>query len=213
MGCGSWGATERKSDQVSIRRTFKFENGEKESNLMLLSLRDSFRRMVNDEAGLFFRQKTHELIDMCKDKTIPFLIFSAGLGDLIDACVERERWGDSIHVISNHLQFDGANGVASRFRHANIHTFSKREAILTDLHEVWAEQVTGDGHRRNVIVIGDSVGDVHMASGVPHDCVLKIGFLNKGRASSLEEFKEAFDVVLQEDDTFDYLIEVLQQLN
>ena len=33
--------------------------------------------------------------------------------------------------------------------------------------------------RKNVILIGDSLGDPKMTGGLPHlDCVIKIGFLN-----------------------------------
>ena len=35
-------------------------------------------------------------------------------------------------------------------------------------------------NRRNVIVLGDSLGDVRMSRGVSHDVVLNIGYLNGG---------------------------------
>ena len=40
-----------------------------------------------------------------------------------------------------------------------------------------------------------------MASGVPHDVVLRIGFLNEEGDASVEAYCEAFDVVLQQDAT------------
>jgi len=40
-----------------------------------------------------------------------------------------------------------------------------------------------------VILIGDSIGDVHMAEGLNTDIVLKIGFLNLKIEERLEEFK------------------------
>ena len=50
--------------------------------------------------------------------------------------------------------------------------------------------------RRNVIVLGDSLGDVHMAAGVKDpSVVLTIGFLNHKIESSLETYKKHFDIV------------------
>ena len=174
---------------------------------------EDFRTMVSGTMGehLHFREQTDELLKRCKYLNVPFLVFSAGLGDLIDAALEREGWSELAHVLSNHLRFDAANGgIASGFTRPNIHTFSKQEAQLRNLHEDWAKDVSEQ--RRNVIVIGDSIGDCHMAAGVEHDLVLRIGFLNRGRESSLEEYRAGFDIVLQDDDSMAYLLEILSEL-
>jgi hypothetical protein len=42
--------------------------------------------------------------------------------------------------------------------------------------------------------------------------VFKIGFLNEGQESSLEEFCGAFDVVLKCDNSFDYLLWLLAEI-
>jgi hypothetical protein len=69
-------------------------------------------------------------------------------------------------VISNHLKF-AEDGTAVGFLHKvvsirlpthlltlpkNIHTFSKSEVILPELHETWGVEVQ---HRRNVLLCGD----------------------------------------------------------
>lgn len=48
--------------------------------------------------------------------------------------------------------------------------FFAKEVVLDELHEDFAKAVF---ERKNVIVVGDSLGDCHMADGVAHDCVLK----------------------------------------
>jgi HAD superfamily hydrolase (TIGR01544 family) len=174
--------------------------------------RETFRELVKSEGkNVYFRDRTHELFGELKRRGVPLLIFSAGLGDLIDAVVEREQgWGAHAHVVSNHLSFaPEGEGVAIGFRHGNITTFSKNEAVLTQLHPVWESEVR---NRRFAVVLGDSIGDAHMAEGVPHECVLTIGFLNRGQEESLAEYTAAFDVVLREDNTMDYLIELLAQI-
>ncbi len=157
---------------------------------------------------MFFRSGTDKLLQVVKERQVPFLVLSAGLGDLIDAVVAREGW-THVHVVSNHLVFDGENGVATRFQSKNITTFTKNEQALHELHPDWEAEVRG---RRNVILVGDSIGDSNMSDGMTHDCVLRIGFLNPGQENSLEEFCEAFDVVLQNDDSFDFLLNLLNDI-
>jgi hypothetical protein len=43
--------------------------------------------------------------------------------------------------------------------------------------------------------------------------VLKIGFLNAGQESSLEQYAKEFDVVLLKDNSFDYVIDLLAKLS
>lgn len=149
-----------------------------------------------------------EFFERCELKKIPVLMFSAGLGDIIDQAVRLEKWPGNVHVLSNHLVFDGKEGVATKFKHKNIHTFSKKEVALQDIHLDWASAVF---ERKNVIVVGDSIGDIHMAEGVKHDCVLKVGFLNDDHLDSLDAYMESFDVVLKEDNSMDFLISLIEE--
>jgi cytosolic 5'-nucleotidase 3 len=163
-----------------------------EANKLLLAervTRETFARMIaKDNHNLYFRDGTHELITRCKELGVPFLIFSAGLGDLIDAAIAPEKeW--NVHVISNHLRYNDGDGVACGFLHQNIHTFSKSEVQLPSLHEEWGNDVV---ERKNVILMGDSIGDKDMAVGVSHDTVLKIAFLNEENMAAKEDYMEAF---------------------
>ena len=54
-----------------------------------------------------------------------------------------------------------------------------------------------------------------MSEGLSHDVVLKIGFLNEWKSSDkarLEAYKANFDVVLINDDTMHFPIQLIQQI-
>lgn len=201
-------------ERLSVAERYKAMNDWwNDSHALLLAenvSRDTFRCIVETHGTphLYFRDNADSLVAKLAAWRVPLLIFSAGLGDLIDACMERQGWLSSAHVVSNHLRYNEAR-VATGFVHDNIHTFSKCEAVLPELHEAWFQDVA---ERRNVIVVGDAVGDAHMADGVPHDCVLRIGFLNPGQESSLDEYLGIFDVVLQNDPSFDYVLNLVEEL-
>mmetsp|Transcript_2875 Transcript_2875/g.3634 ORF Transcript_2875/g.3634 Transcript_2875/m.3634 type:complete len:89 (-) Transcript_2875:691-957(-) len=59
--------------------------------------------------------------------------------------------------------------------------------------------------RENVILLGDSVGDVHMCEGIPHKNVLKIGFLNENVEKLLPKYKSIYDVVITNDGSLDFV--------
>lgn len=126
-----------------------------------------------------------------------------------------------------------SQGVLRAFKGQLIHTFNKREGALT--HAAAAGQPRGRG---NVLLLGDSLGDLTMADGVPeHRNILTIGFLNdqvccsyahahtncRFRAadcsfgvSQVEERKESyvnsFDIVLVKDETLDVPNAVLRYI-
>ncbi|CAG8748740.1 18824_t:CDS:1, partial [Gigaspora rosea] len=58
-------------------------------------------------------------------------------------------------------------------------------------------------NRGNVILLGDSIGDVHMADGIQHEICLTIGFLNHNVEDYLDNYLETFDIVVIDDGPMD----------
>ena len=64
-----------------------------------------------------------------------------------------------------------------------------------------------------VVLMGDSLGDLRMAEGVENpDVVLKIGFLNSKVKERLDQYMEGFDVVLVDDQTMDFPNAILSDI-
>lgn len=162
--------------------------------------------------SMYFRNETEEVFELLYELAVPILVFSAGLGDIIDKVLEDRKLSMSnVHVLSNHLVFDGADGIATRFKHSNIHTFSKSEVILDDVHEDYAEEIKD---RRNVLLLGDSIGDRGMVQeDSNHDTILRIGFLNNEHdEEALKHYKEAFDVVLENEPSMHFVHELIKEI-
>ena len=54
--------------------------------------------------------------------------------------------------------------------------------------------------RKNVIVLGDQLQDVHVVNEANHDTILTIGYLNDDSSQEqLEIFKDTFDIVICKD--------------
>ena len=79
-----------------------------------------------------------------------------------------------MHLLSYTVFVPVAQGVLRAFKGQLIHTFNKREGAL--LHAAPLPELR---ERPNVLLLGDSLGDLAMADGVaqPHN-LLTIGFLN-----------------------------------
>ena len=59
-------------------------------------------------------------------------------------------------------------------------------------------------HRHNIVLMGDSLGDLQMADGVENvENLLKIGFLNSHIEERLDQYLSHYDVVLIDDQTMD----------
>ena len=56
-----------------------------------------------------------------------------------------------------------------------------------------------DMERKNIILVGDSEGDVKMADGIDANVVFKIGFLNQNVEKLLDKYLEIYDIVLLND--------------
>lgn len=106
---------------------------------------------------------------------IPILVFSAGVGDVIDEALRHHNlMHDNVKVISNYMNYD-ANDKLVEFTGQLIHMYNKNETAVPHSASYFQDLA----HRHNVILLGDSLGDLQMSQGVESPgTVLTIGFLN-----------------------------------
>uniref|UniRef100_A0A7S0WMC1 5'-nucleotidase n=1 Tax=Pyramimonas obovata TaxID=1411642 RepID=A0A7S0WMC1_9CHLO len=159
-------------------------------------------------ANLALRPGVCDVIKMLQCNDVPFLIFSAGIANVISE-VLKQKFGelkDSTHVVSNWMYFD-KEGSHNGFSEPLIHMFNKNESQTkgTDYRKA-VEQ------RQFVILLGDGLGDVTMAEGIPHEVVLKVGFLNDKVEELLPLYKEVYDIIVTNDGSMDVVVELLREI-
>ncbi|TPX59319.1 5'-nucleotidase [Powellomyces hirtus] len=160
-----------------------------------------------DEVDVVLRDGVVELVAMSEELGIPLLVFSAGLGDVIEAILRKQNLLKSnVEIVSNKLHF-GPDKIADRFMGKIIHTFNKDEAVVEG---PYAKMIEG---RANVILMGDSLGDLRMGQGLKHDTQLTIGFLNHDQELLIEQYSEAFDIVVLDDASMDICNLILEAVS
>ena len=148
------------------------------------------------------REGADDFLKFLNRKNIPLVILSSnGLGgDSIRMYLKNhDLLFGNIHVISNSFKWD-KDGRAIGIEEPIIHSLNKSEASVKN-YPVF--KMLED--RKNVILLGDGVGDTQMVQGFRAGNVIKIGFLNYDIEENLNRFKEAFDVVLPGDQSFDFV--------
>jgi 5'-nucleotidase len=155
------------------------------------------------------RAGTAELIQSLKQKNIPLLILSAGLGDIVRLFLEENNaWNSNVHIVSNFMRFD-EDGNALRFIGEPITSCNKNEyTTLTNGGNNKSPIVD----RSNVILLGDSLSDLKMVNPECHSTVLSIGFLNCDEDRQLEKYKSKFDVVVLHDSDMSYVNQLMDEL-
>ncbi|PIO39801.1 hypothetical protein AB205_0146690, partial [Aquarana catesbeiana] len=130
---------------------------------------------------------------------IPLFIFSAGIGDILEEIIRQAGvYHPNIKVVSNYMDFDD-QGILTNFKGKLIHTYNKNNSVLMD-----AEYFQQMSHRSNIILLGDTLGDLTMAEGVTKlDNILRIGYLNDKVEELMEQFLQSYDIVLVRDETLD----------
>ena len=129
---------------------------------------------IVEKRGVHSRKGLDEFISFLNLNKIPILILSAGLGDVIDGFLEKkEMLTENIHVISNYFDFD-ENGFAKGYKGKIVHVFNKDESQIKDTP--YFEKVS---QRKNVLLLGDSLGDLKMTGNIGFEQIIKVGFLNE----------------------------------
>ncbi|XP_021176920.2 cytosolic 5'-nucleotidase 3 isoform X1 [Fundulus heteroclitus] len=157
------------------------------------------QRIKKDELAEAVRQSEARLregyecfFDCLHEHAIPLLIFSAGIGDILEEVIRQANvFHPNVKVISNYMDFD-ESGILRAFKGELIHIYNKREGAL--LNTGHFEELRS---RPNVLLMGDSLGDLDMADGVQDmKNILKIGFLNDKLKERKQSYMDSYDVVL-----------------
>ncbi|XP_014848810.1 PREDICTED: 7-methylguanosine phosphate-specific 5'-nucleotidase isoform X1 [Poecilia mexicana] len=160
------------------------------------------------ESDAMLREGYELFFDRLNQHAIPLLIFSAGIGDILEEVIRQANvFHPNVKVISNYMDFDEF-GILRAFKGELIHVYNKREGAL--LNTGHFEELRS---RPNVLLMGDSLGDLNMADGVQDmKHILKIGFLNDKIEESKQSYLDSYDIVLVKDESLEIPNAVLQLL-
>ncbi|XP_033998994.1 cytosolic 5'-nucleotidase 3-like [Trematomus bernacchii] len=160
--------------------------------------KDLLATAVRDSDAML-REGYQLLFDHLHEHSIPLLIFSAGIGDILEEVIRQAGvFHSNVKVFSNYMDFD-ESGLLKAFKGELIHIYNKREGAL--LNTGHFEELRT---RPNVLLLGDSLGDLTMADGVQDmENILKIGFLNDKVEERKQSYLDSFDIVLVQDETLE----------
>jgi len=161
----------------------------------LRSAIDSLRK-----AGMLeLRKGAHDMLHRLNELNVPCLIFSAGIDEPIRMTLEDEGLLlPNIHLIANEMKFN-ADGKLIGFSEDTITSSNKNYTHVRN-GTGGASFTAQAGKRKNVILLGDNIGDGGMVTGLEHvDTVIRIGYLHDNVEARLEKFKQTFDVLLLND--------------
>lgn len=164
---------------------------------------------VIEEGKVQFREGTLEFLDFLHEKEIPLVIMSsAGLGgDSISMYLEKhKKLYDNVHIVSNSYEWD-SDGNAVGVKKPIIHSMNKNETAIQN-YPVF--DLIKD--RKNVLLLGDNIGDIGMITGFDYNNLIKVGFLNEKIDENLEQCKEGFEIILLNDTDFNYVNGLLKEI-
>jgi cytosolic 5'-nucleotidase 3 len=162
---------------------------------------------IIEKGKVRLRKGVKDFFQFLNQKKVPLIIISSGLGDFIPLLLKKESiFFDNVYVYSNLFKFD-SDGNAISMGDVVVHTANK---IVRNVGEL--EYFLVIKNRKNVLLLGDSVGDVGMVEGFDYENLIKIGFLNEYVEGDLALYKENFDVVLTGDQDFDYVNGLVREM-
>lgn len=160
------------------------------------------------ESDAMLREGYQFFFDHLNEQNIPLLIFSAGIGDVLEEVIRQAGvFHPNCKVLSNYMDFD-EKGMLRAFKGELIHIYNKREGALLNTGHF---QELRDRH--NILLMGDSLGDLTMADGVQNmENILKIGYLNDKVEERMDSYLNSYDIVLEKDETMDVPNAVLRYI-
>jgi len=164
---------------------------------------------VSQSEKISLRPGALEFFDFLNANNIPLIILSAaGLGsETITLYLEKfHKKFENIKIVSNSFIWNKEDRVVG-VNQPIIHTFNKDYTAIKEF--TFFENIK---NRKNVILLGDGIGDVSMINGFDYDKIIKIGFLNENSKGELAEYKENYDIIILNDGTMDYILDSFKKV-
>ncbi|KAJ6662067.1 hypothetical protein lerEdw1_012914 [Lerista edwardsae] len=160
------------------------------------------------ESDIMLKEGYENFFDKLHEHNIPVFIFSAGIGDVLEEVIHQAGvYHPNVKVVSNFMDFD-ENGILKGFKGDLIHVYNKHDGALKNTE--YFKQLKDNS---NIILLGDSQGDLTMADGVANvEHILKIGYLNDKVEELLEKYMDSYDIVLVKDDSLDVANSIFQKI-
>ena len=114
---------------------------------------------------------------------------------------------DNIYIISNSFEWDEKGNMIG-VKQPIVHSMNKDETVVKDFPEAF--KMVED--RKNVLLLGDILGDIAMIDGFDYDNLIKIGFLNENIDQDLKYFKNDYDIVLLNDSSMKPINNLLKEI-
>ena len=157
-----------------------------------------------------FREDALDFFDTLHSHKIPLIILSAtGLGKETISLFfkKRGKMYDNIYIISNSFEWDEKGNMIG-VKQPIVHSMNKDETVVKDFPEAF--KMVED--RKNVLLLGDILGDIAMIDGFDYDNLIKIGFLNENIDQDLKYFKNDYDIVLLNDSSMKPINNLLKEI-
>ena len=155
-------------------------------------LHKSTKQDVLDTAqrpDLKFRDGASDLFDFARESSIPILIFTAGLADIIEMKLEKESLlSDNVRIVGNRFVFDD-DGLIIDYVRPIVYVGNKHLIAQT-----WDAKV----HADTAFLLGDHPTDVQMCEDANHGKVIRFGFLN-GKSNDNGAY-DAYDYLYESGD-------------
>ncbi|KAL6730910.1 hypothetical protein Aduo_001832 [Ancylostoma duodenale] len=151
---------------------------------------------------LIWRKKVRQFFELLERSSIPLLIFSAGITDIINEAIRQllGRIPANIAVAANVMTFN-EEGYVCGFTNPPLHSLCKNvtrlRGLIPGVDQKYAK-------RTYALVVGDTDSDAGMLDGWKGKCLLKVGLEAEEKATL-----KRFDVVIRGSDC-SRLIDIVQ---
>eukprot|EP01059_Diplonema_ambulator_P029520 TRINITY_DN49035_c0_g1_i1.p1 TRINITY_DN49035_c0_g1~~TRINITY_DN49035_c0_g1_i1.p1 ORF type:complete len:296 (+),score=142.80 TRINITY_DN49035_c0_g1_i1:32-889(+) len=171
-------------------------------------LREDMIPQIVKGAKVCLREKAKEVIDKLAECDVPLLVFSGGIANVLEEIFKKEGvvLQESAHIVSNRMVF-GEDGTIASWTEPRFHAFNKDAETIKD-----EPFVKHESHRTNILLFGDSLGDVRMSTGLDVSTILTIGFLNDKVPERIDTYLDTYDVVILGDPSMSYHYDLLTDI-